>query len=165
MYCKGAVDTNGATTSHRCCAFVEYLLRPAAIYSSHRILPGHEGQGYNIVILSDLLHFHSSHDVLVSFIDALLARSPDARVHVAVSIRQFSWQLPDQFAHSQAGNYTKPQVCDNFLQLSVRAGFAFDEILPSDEREWLGRSAVSGLDKIALRTRKAACRYWVGRRV
>ncbi|KAJ7918444.1 hypothetical protein B0H13DRAFT_1869426 [Mycena leptocephala] len=75
-----------------------------------------------------------SHDVLVSSIDALLARSPDARVHVA------------------AGNYTKPQVCDNFLQLSERA---------DQEREWLGRSAVSGLDKIALRTRKAACRYWI----
>ncbi|KAJ7185792.1 hypothetical protein C8R46DRAFT_937426 [Mycena filopes] len=106
------------------------------------------GRGYDLVILSDLLHFHSSHDVLISSADALLARSDAARVHVA------------------AGNYTKPDVCDNFLRLASQAGFIFDEILPTDEeREWLGTSAVSGLDKIALATRKAACRYWVGRRV
>ncbi|KAJ6557952.1 hypothetical protein B0H19DRAFT_1028547 [Mycena capillaripes] len=104
--------------------------------------------GFDIVILSDLLHFHSSHAGLVSSIDALLARSSEARVHVA------------------SGNYTKPEVCDNFLRLAVRAGFIFDEILPSDEeRQWLGIFPVSGLDKTALTTRKAACRYWVGRRV
>ncbi|KAJ7247932.1 hypothetical protein B0H12DRAFT_1124614 [Mycena haematopus] len=103
------------------------------------------GHGYDIVILSDLLHFHSSHAVLVSSLDALLARSPEARVHVA------------------AGNYTKSEVCDNFLYLSAQAGFKFDEIL-DEEREWLGSSSVSGLDNEALTIRKAACRYWVGRR-
>ncbi|KAJ7665974.1 hypothetical protein DFH06DRAFT_1185513 [Mycena polygramma] len=108
---------------------------------------GSAGHGYDIVILSDLLHFHSSHAVLVSSMDALLAHSKEARIHVA------------------AGNYTKPDVCDNFLRLSLEGGFIFDEITPSDEeREWLGRSDVSGLDSVALRTRKAACRYWVGRR-
>jgi len=71
------------------------------------------GRGYDLVVLSDLLHFHTSHAVLVSSMDALLARSPDARVHVA------------------AGNYTKPDVCDSFLRLSVQAGFAFDELLPT----------------------------------
>ncbi|KAJ7032000.1 hypothetical protein C8F04DRAFT_1108868 [Mycena alexandri] len=106
-----------------------------------------EGRGYDLVILSDLLHFHSSHPVLIASAGALLARSPDARVHVA------------------AGNYTKPDVCDDFLRLSLQAGFVFDEILPSDEeREWMGTSAVSGLDKMGLATRKGACRYWVGRR-
>ncbi|KAJ6582900.1 hypothetical protein DFH09DRAFT_278105 [Mycena vulgaris] len=104
--------------------------------------------GYDLVILSDLLHFHSSHAVLVSSVDALLARAQSARVHVA------------------AGNYTKPDVCDSFLRTATQAGFVFDEVLPADgEHEWLGRSAVSGLDKAALATRKAACRYWVGRRV
>ncbi|KAJ7108705.1 hypothetical protein C8R44DRAFT_714024 [Mycena epipterygia] len=103
--------------------------------------------GYDVVILSDLLHFHSSHAVLILSVDALLAHSMGARVHVA------------------AGNYTKPDVCDNFLRLSAEAGFIFEETLLTDgENEWLGRSTVSGLDKMALATRKGACRYWVGRR-
>ncbi|KAJ7741957.1 hypothetical protein DFH07DRAFT_49253 [Mycena maculata] len=110
-------------------------------------LLAHERTGYDLVVLSDLLHFHSSHGVLISSVDALLARSPDARIHVA------------------AGNYTKPEVCDNFLSLAAEAGFTFDELLPADgESEWLGRSTVSGLDKMDLAMRKAACRYWVGRR-
>ncbi|KAJ7820980.1 hypothetical protein B0H14DRAFT_3734482 [Mycena olivaceomarginata] len=101
---------------------------------------GSAGQGYDV---TNLLHFHSSHPVLVSSIDALLSRSPEARAHVA------------------AGNYTEPEVCDNFLRLSAEAGFIFDEVFSSDEeREWLGSSTVGGLDKIALTTRKAACRYW-----
>ncbi|KAF7360183.1 hypothetical protein MVEN_00746900 [Mycena venus] len=95
---------------------------------------GRAGDGYDMVILSDLLHFHSSHAVLVSSINALLGPSPNARIHVA------------------AGNYTKPEVCDNFLRLAVQAGFIFDEILPlDDERDWLGSSTVSGLDKTALK--------------
>ncbi|KAJ7468060.1 hypothetical protein FB451DRAFT_1352434 [Mycena latifolia] len=93
--------------------------------------PGIAGHGYDLVVLSDLLHFHSSHAVLISSVEALLAHSPAARVHVA------------------AGNYTKPDVCDNFLH---------------EEREWLGGSSVSGLDRLALAARKGACRYWVGRR-
>ncbi|KAK7044843.1 hypothetical protein R3P38DRAFT_2609143 [Favolaschia claudopus] len=103
--------------------------------------------GYDVVILSDLLHFHSSHEVLVSSVDALLARSQDARIHVA------------------AGTYTKPDVCDNFLRLSAKAGFVFEEVISStEEQEWSGKLAVGGLDSEALKARKAACRYWVGRR-
>ncbi|KAJ7441764.1 hypothetical protein B0H11DRAFT_2095461 [Mycena galericulata] len=104
-------------------------------------------QGYDLVVLSDLLHFHSSHTVLVSSMNALLAHSPAARVHVA------------------AGKYTKPDVCDHFLEISAQAGLIIEEILPADgEAEWLGQSTVSGLDRDGLATRKAASRYWVGRR-
>ncbi|KAJ6614624.1 hypothetical protein B0H10DRAFT_1803191, partial [Mycena sp. CBHHK59/15] len=104
--------------------------------------------GYDLVILSDLLHFHSSHDVLVFSVDALLAHSPDARVHAV------------------AGTYTKPEVCQNFLRIAAQKNFVFDEVLPADgEDEWLGNCTVSGLDRAALATRKSACRYWVGRRV
>ncbi|KAJ7634619.1 hypothetical protein FB45DRAFT_909374 [Roridomyces roridus] len=103
------------------------------------------GRGYDLVILSDLLHFHSSHEVLVSSMAALFAHSPDARVHVA------------------AGKYTKPDVCNNFLGLSARAGIIFEERLPEvGDQEWMGQSALSGLNKADLATRKAACRYWVG---
>ncbi|KAJ7100018.1 hypothetical protein B0H15DRAFT_818392 [Mycena belliarum] len=126
----------------RCCGY-EWGTDVAPLLAYPEI----SGHGYDLVILSDLLHFHSSHDVLISSTDALLARSPDARVYVA------------------AGDYTKPDVCDNFLLLGTQAGFTFDEVLPTEgQREWLGSSAVSGLDKAALSTRKAACRYWVGRR-
>ncbi|KAJ7800389.1 hypothetical protein B0H14DRAFT_2465415, partial [Mycena olivaceomarginata] len=122
----------------RCCGYEWGTDVAPLLCVSHT---GSAGQGYDVVILSDLLHFHSSHPVLVSSIDALLSRSPEARAH--------------------AGNYTEPEVCDNFLRLSAEAGFIFDEVFSSDEeREWLGSSTVGGLDKIALTTRKAACRYW-----
>ncbi|KAF7326019.1 hypothetical protein MKEN_00452800 [Mycena kentingensis (nom. inval.)] len=103
-------------------------------------------QKYDLVILSDLLHFHSSHGVLISSADALLAA--DGHIHVA------------------AGFYTKPHVCDNFLRLATEAGFAFDEVIAEgEELEWLGTMVVGGLDNDALKVRKAACRYWIGRRV
>ncbi|CAK5274722.1 unnamed protein product [Mycena citricolor] len=105
-------------------------------------------QGYDVVILSDLLHFNASHAVLISSTQVLLAHNPDARVHVA------------------AGKYTKPEVCDNFLALSARAGFAFEEVLPTEEEsQWKGKLVVSSLDGEALALRKANCRYWIGRRI
>ncbi|OAX41639.1 hypothetical protein K503DRAFT_685020, partial [Rhizopogon vinicolor AM-OR11-026] len=55
--------------------------------------------GYDVVILSDLLHFDSSDAVPVTAITSLLAKSANARVHVA------------------AGKYIAPSVCDNFLIL------------------------------------------------
>jgi hypothetical protein len=42
--------------------------------------------GYEIVILSDLLHFFDSHDVLVSSIEKLLVKREDARVYVGVRL-------------------------------------------------------------------------------
>ncbi|KAJ7649316.1 hypothetical protein B0H17DRAFT_1102255 [Mycena rosella] len=133
--------TPGCTV--RCCGY-EWGASVAPLLS----YPGVAGHGYDLVVLSDLLHFHSSHPVLISSAEALLARVPAARVHVA------------------AGNYTKPDVCDNFLRLASEAGFVFEEVLFIEgEREWLGSSTVSGLDKMALATRKGACRYWVGTRV
>ncbi|KAJ7269635.1 hypothetical protein C8J57DRAFT_1322580 [Mycena rebaudengoi] len=106
------------------------------------------GAGYDLIILSDLLHFHSSHPALVSSVGALLAHTPDARVHVA------------------AGSYTKPEICENFLLLATEAGFVFREVPHTDgEERWLGKQVVSDLDSADLATRKSACRYWIGRRV
>jgi hypothetical protein len=42
--------------------------------------------GYEIVFLSDLLHFFDSHDVLISSIEKLLAKREDARVYVGVRL-------------------------------------------------------------------------------
>ncbi|KAJ2925267.1 hypothetical protein H1R20_g11850, partial [Candolleomyces eurysporus] len=42
--------------------------------------------GFDVLILSDLLHFDSFHDHLVKSITSLLKRSPDSRVHVAAGV-------------------------------------------------------------------------------
>ena len=42
--------------------------------------------GYDIMILSDLLHFSTSHDALISSIQMLLAKLESARIYVGVSL-------------------------------------------------------------------------------
>ncbi|KAG6856591.1 hypothetical protein H0H87_002797 [Tephrocybe sp. NHM501043] len=102
--------------------------------------------GYDIVILSDLLHFHGSHGVLISSIQALLTHTKDSRVHVS------------------AGKYTHRNVCDDFLLKGHAAGFVFEEVLAGPEEvTWKGNMKVGGLDDEALALRKANCYYWVGR--
>ncbi|KAL0956915.1 hypothetical protein HGRIS_003019 [Hohenbuehelia grisea] len=100
--------------------------------------------GFDIVILSDLLHFDQSHDVLISSAASLLARTPSARVHVC------------------AGNYTRIDVCESFIRDAEKAGLIFD-VPPTDGDIWLGDMEVSGLDKTQLAKRKGVCYYWVGR--
>jgi nicotinamide N-methyltransferase len=41
--------------------------------------------GYDVVILSDLLHFSASHDMLVASVQMLLAKTQTARVYIGVS--------------------------------------------------------------------------------
>ncbi|KAF7351376.1 Nicotinamide n-methyltransferase nnt1 [Mycena sanguinolenta] len=108
---------------------------------------GRTEHGYDVVILSDLLFFRSSHRDLISSVEALLARSPEARIHIAVE-----------------KDNTKEEVCKDFLSLSEQRGFTFEEISLDEDEEWLGSFPVGGFDKEALTIRKAACRYWVGRR-
>lgn len=105
------------------------------------------------MILSDLLHFHTSHDVLISSVTLLLSKTRTSRVHVA------------------AGTYTRPHVCADFIRKAEIAGLAFvEEDPPASSSDatatgsaWLGRLEVSGLDREQLAVRKAMCRYWVGR--
>ncbi|EEB92763.1 hypothetical protein MPER_08681, partial [Moniliophthora perniciosa FA553] len=102
--------------------------------------------GFDIVILSDLLHFNSSHDALVDSLSRLLSKSPASRAYVA------------------SGRYTHADVCDNFISKAREQGFSFEEILsPEGEAEWMGRLDISDLDKDALTIRKSACRFWIGR--
>ncbi|KAF8889582.1 hypothetical protein BD779DRAFT_1519948 [Infundibulicybe gibba] len=107
------------------------------------LLPEKSLQGFDVVILSDLLHFHDCHDILISSVTTLLARSKASRVHVA------------------AGRYTHSHVCEDFLSKAGQQGILFEEI--SSGAEWEGNMTVSGLDHAALTLRKANCRYWVGR--
>ncbi|KAI0676575.1 hypothetical protein C8Q78DRAFT_31385 [Trametes maxima] len=101
--------------------------------------------GFDVVIMSDLLHFDSSHDVLLRSLSALLRRCPHARAYVA------------------AGKYTKAHVCDRFVEEAAKAGIALEEGVV--ESVWKGELEVSGggLDREQLAARKGMSRWWVGR--
>ncbi|KJA23109.1 hypothetical protein HYPSUDRAFT_40248 [Hypholoma sublateritium FD-334 SS-4] len=108
--------------------------------------PSSANRGYDVMILSDLLHFADSHDMLISSITRLLAKKDDARVYIG------------------AGNYTHHHVCRSFLEKGKEAKLIFDEIMVCEEdKKWRGKLAVSTLDNEALELRKNNCRYWVGR--
>ena len=111
-----------------------------------KLLPNNTGPGFDIVIMSDLLHFGSSHSALVGSLVALLAKSRGSRAYVA------------------AGNYTKQDVCDRFIDQAQRAG-----ILLVEERYqqigWQGEIVVRGpgLDREGLKRRREMSRLWVDR--
>jgi EEF1A N-terminal glycine/lysine methyltransferase len=102
-------------------------------------------QGYDVVLLSDLLHFDASHDVLLSSLTSLLKKSPSARTYVA------------------AGKYTPALVCDHFIREGEKLGLVWEE--GEDDAEWRGALDVrgGGLDREQLGIRKGMCRWWVGR--
>ena len=50
--------------------------------------------GYDIMILSDLLHFFTSHDALISSIQMLLAKQESSRIYVGVSLFTGDLTLP-----------------------------------------------------------------------
>lgn len=102
-----------------------------------------EQDGYDVVILSDLLHFHNSHPALLSSLTSLLARTPSARSYVA------------------AGTYTPPHVCSNFVRLAESAGLRVEEGELDDV--WRGEKEVRRAGKLNLNelgVRKAMCRWW-----
>jgi nicotinamide N-methyltransferase len=114
-------------------------------WNSRTWLPADDQKGYEVMILSDLLHFDTCHDLLVTSITTLLKRSPSSRAHVS------------------AGVYTKPQVCDSFVEKAKKAGLDIEEIHTDLSEPWLGKLPVGGLDATDLALRKANCRYWVAR--
>ncbi|KAG6917117.1 hypothetical protein DXG01_003783 [Tephrocybe rancida] len=108
---------------HIQCVGYEWGKDVGALLELARHLPNVENaqHGYEAVILSDLLHFHGSHDVLISSIQTLLSHSKDSKVHVS------------------AGKYTHRNVCDDFLRKAKDAGFVFEEVLAStEEATWRG---------------------------
>jgi len=118
--------------------------------------------GYDILILSDLLHFFDSHDVLVSTIELLLSKGSNARVYVGVGLYYLSISRSRSDAE-KAGKYTHTHVCENFLQKGKSAGLLFDEVVDKEsESGWMGSLQVSNLDRDDLSIRKANCRYWIG---
>lgn len=78
---------NGAKMYKNCCKFKSFKITHSRDVSLFiRALLPSDNTAFDIVILSDLLHFDSSHDVLVKSLSLLLAKTTDARVYVAVCI-------------------------------------------------------------------------------
>ncbi|KAI0792534.1 hypothetical protein C8Q75DRAFT_753318 [Abortiporus biennis] len=104
-----------------------------------------EPRGYDVVILSDLLHFDASHGVLISSLTSLLRKTNSARTYVA------------------AGKYTPKEVCKNFLKEAELTGISWEE--GEDDPTWRGKLEVKGggLDIEQLGVRKGMCRWWIGR--
>ena len=101
--------------------------------------------GYDVVILSDLLHFDASHGVLLSSLTSLLRKRASARTYVA------------------AGKYTPEGVCRHFLEEGSKLGLQWED--GGEEEEWRGTLSVrgGGLDREQLGVRKRMCRWWIGR--
>lgn len=116
------------------------------IFSFSQFLPNNAGPGFDIVIMSDLLHFDSSHAALVNSLTALLSKSGGSRAYVA------------------AGKYTKQDVCDRFIDHARRAGIVLVEE-HHKQVDWQGKLAVRGpgLDRDGLKRRRDMSRLWVGR--
>ena len=100
---------------------------------------------FDVVIMSDLLHFDRSHDVLLQSLLSLLRKTSLSRAYIA------------------AGKYTPPHVCDHFVLEARRAGLVVEE--SEVENGWRGSLEVSGggLDREQLRVRKNMCRWWIAR--
>lgn len=97
------------------------------------------------MILSDLLHFDTSHDVLIFSLVSLLDKSEESRCYVA------------------AGKYTPAHVCDHFLRSAEKEGMEWVE--GEVDEVWRGQLEVNGggLDRENLGIRKGNCRWWVGK--
>ena len=113
-----------------------------------------DGGGFDVLILSDLLHFTSSHSALLWCITTFLAQVPASRVYVA------------------AGKYTKLADCQRFLREAESKGLAWTFVQGHEKAEgqefiapvtWEGSMQVERWTKEELGMRKASCRFWVGR--
>ena len=113
-----------------------------------------DGRGFDVLILSDLLHFTSSHATLLWCITTFLAPVAASRVYVA------------------AGKYTKLADCQRFLREAESRGLAWTGVQGHGEVDgqeldapatWEGSMQVERWTKEELAMRKASCRFWVGR--
>lgn len=103
----------------------------------------HAPGGFDALFLSDLLHFDSSHDELLSSTTSLLKRSAEARVYVC------------------SGDYTKPAVCAAFVANAERHGLLMEE--QPREDTWLASRSQRGAEKEDMDSRKRQCRFWMGK--
>lgn len=128
------------------CVFLRQLLQTQPLPKAFPAV----SSGYDVVILSDLLHFDRSHPELLSSLCALLARHSESRTYVA------------------AGIYTRSDHCDRFLRNAETMGIvwcsSYEDDSPEDRvDDWAGKMKVTGLHPEQLQARKRMCRWWVGR--
>lgn len=109
----------------------------------------HQGHsnGYDVLILSDLLHFDSSHSDILLTIVKTLARSPQARVYVA------------------AGLYTREPVREAFLKAGEEVGIEWG--LMENDGTWRGETDVRSdgvpWSREDLSARKSNVVAWIGK--
>ncbi|KZV99454.1 hypothetical protein EXIGLDRAFT_640417 [Exidia glandulosa HHB12029] len=104
-------------------------------------LLSYDPQGFDVLIMSDLLHFDASHDALLDSATALLKRSAQARLYVC------------------CGDYTKPAVCDAFIANARERGFVIEE--EPRESSWKASRTVRGIEQENMDARKRQCRFWI----
>ncbi|EMD35301.1 hypothetical protein CERSUDRAFT_138985 [Gelatoporia subvermispora B] len=143
---KNNVQRNGDKVAPGCTVRVhgyEWGQDAAPLLELHT--PQAEPKGYDVVILSDLLHFDRSHDVLLASLVALLRKDSAARAYVA------------------AGKYTPAHHCASFVREAERLGIVLEE--REVDGAWKGLLPVTGggLNEEQLSVRKNMCRWWVGR--
>lgn len=100
-------------------------------------------QGFDIVVMSDLLYFDKSHGILLESVQLLLSRTQDARLFVA------------------AGKYTPPNVCQSFLREGEKMGLIWEEKMLKDC--WEGTTVSGSYTVEELQARKNNSRLWIGR--
>jgi EEF1A N-terminal glycine/lysine methyltransferase len=112
--------------------------------NKQRELVASDTSGYDVVIMSDLLHFDACHGVLISSLTRLLSKTSGARAYIA------------------AGSYTRGEVCEKFIRMARDAGINMEERERMGSGEWEGRMNVKGggLDREQLGLRKRGCRMW-----
>ncbi|KAG8933875.1 hypothetical protein FRC02_011013 [Tulasnella sp. 418] len=101
--------------------------------------------GYDIIFLSDLLHYHGSHFDLLRSCAKLVSRDERSRIYVA------------------AGKYTSDEICNHFFEAAPSYGFVFSEAQPNDGL-WHGEDRIGGWSHEDLCLRKSNVRWWIGRR-
>ena len=83
--------------------------------------------GYDTLILSDLLHFDTSHSLLLDAVCTLLApRHAQDETILSEGGSRARNAIPQ--IHLAAGRYTPPAVCADFLRLGENRGFKWTEI-------------------------------------
>ncbi|PVF99375.1 hypothetical protein CPB86DRAFT_731353 [Serendipita vermifera] len=99
--------------------------------------------GFDLIIMSDLLYFDKSHPTLLQSLTLLLARTEEARVYVA------------------AGKYTPAHVCQNFLENGEMVGLVWEEQVVNGE--WKGTTDAGTYTRQQLADRKNNTSLWIGR--
>jgi EEF1A N-terminal glycine/lysine methyltransferase len=135
---------NGGKMCIICCTLPEWLVFYELTFHNSRLLPEGRTTGYDVAILSDLLHYHYSHRDLVISLELLLKKAPTSRVYVG------------------AGRYTSLEVCQHFLSLAEeRLGLSWEE--GKNDGIWHGTMKAGSWTKEELGLRKANVRWWTGR--